>query len=751
MMTTVSTDDAILRLRAEGDQHRDNRRWAEACRSYSSYLASAPDDWAIYVQLGHCLKEDGAIAEGLVAYRQALAHAPKDSDLHLQIGHALKLLDKKEDALAAYRQALLLEPQNNDARLEFESLEKIFAQEHAAAVTSKKTRQKCLLFDITDLIQYMREWRVPTGIQRVQINVIYYAITTFTDLTRYQIIHFDQTTGSWIPLTEELFLELHRAAGSASDLNEEDFANILKRAQARQISEERFDALLRDNDVTLVNLGTSWWIENYFLKIRHLRCKYAIRYVPMIHDVIPLKTPEHCAQRLVEDFSQWFSTLVFEIDGAVTNSSWSAMDIRHLANEVRPNIDLPVFPISLNCNMQRQVFYQDGFANPVAMQYILPTGSVFVLFVGTLESRKNHLLLFKAWDLLLQKYDPAKLPTLICLGKAGWLFDEAAEFLRARPALNEKIMLISSVTDDALESLYRQSMFTIFNSFYEGWGLPVTESLSFGTLPLVACNTSLAEAGGRAAVYFRDNDLDDLICKLEMLVFDDAKRQELQREASGNAKLRDWQAIAKEFLDRILQIDSSASRRQETHFRISLGQPIHLGKSEALSPSINLAMPNLLRDGLNWHRLEHWGCWTQPGIATLRLPLPDDALGKDLLLFLRLRGTALDTPVSIVLGLNEGRFSEPTARLIGHGIRHTMSFRFRSFARDLSIAIDAGPGSSLGPGDRDVGIGITHLMLCHADDTEAEQRFIFNFPELLERFHQEGRAALDRVEIPTAT
>jgi hypothetical protein len=42
-------------------------------------------------------------------------------------------------------------------------------------------------------------------------------------------------------------------------------------------------------------------------------------------------------------------------------------------------------------------------------------------------------------------------------------------------------------------------------------------------------------------------------------------------------------------------------------------------------------------------------------------------------------------------------------------------------------------------------------MLCYADDTGAEQRFIFNFPELLERFHQEGRAALDRVEIPADT
>jgi len=748
-MTTTSLDDAILRLRAEGDQLRDHRRWAEAGRCYSIYLAHMPDDWAIYVQLGHCLKEDGRIAEGLTAYRQALVYAPTDSDLHLQIGHALKLLDQKKDALDAYRQALHLDPNNNHAKLEIAALEENLSYQQEPATASSRTREKCILFDITDLIQYMREWRVPTGIQRVQINVIFNAITTFEDLAGYYIVHFDQTVGSWITLNKSFFLELYLAAKSGDDLNEEDFTNMMELAKTPQISEEQFDNILNHNDVTLVNLGTSWWIENYFLKIRHLRAKYAIRYVPMIHDVIPLMTPQHCAQRLVEDFSQWFSTLVFEVDGAVTNSNWSAMDIRHLANEIWPDIDLPVFPIALNCNMQSHLTDHSSAVTANALQYILPPGSRFVLFVGTLESRKNHLLLFKVWELLLQKYDPTKLPTLICLGKAGWLFDEAKDFLSLRTELSEKIMLISSVTDDALESLYRMSLFTIFNSFYEGWGLPVTESLSFGTLPLVACNTSLAEAGGRAAVYFRENDLNDLLCKLETLIFDDEKRQRLQREAASNAKLRDWQAIAKEFLDRILQIESSASKRQETHFRLPLGRPIHLGKSEALSPSIDLAMPNLLRDGLNWHRLEHWGCWTQPGIATLRLPLPDDALGKDLLLFLRLRGTAVDTPISIVLGMDETRFSEPTRRVIGHGMRNTMSFQFRSFGRFLSIAIDAGPGSSLGHGDRDVGIGITHLMVCEANDAAAEQRFIFNFPELLERFSQEGRAALDRVEIPT--
>jgi glycosyltransferase involved in cell wall biosynthesis len=491
-----------------------------------------------------------------------------------------------------------------------------------------------------------------------------------------------------------------------------------------------------------VNLGTSWWIENYFLKIRELRKKYGIRYVPMIHDVIPLMTPEHCAARLVEEFSQWFSTLMLEIDGAVTNSTWSAMDIRHHASKLLPDFNLPVHPVALNGDMRK--YLSDHAILPTdAMRHILPPNTSFILCVGTLESRKNHLLLFKAWETLLDKHDAASVPFLICLGKSGWLFEEGTEFLRSRPRLNSKIFLISSISDSALETLYRESLFTVFNSVYEGWGLPVTESLSYGTLPLVACTTSLSEAGGRAAVYFRADDVDDLVAKLEMLIFDDRKRLELRDHARTNANLREWRAVAEDFIERILTIEASASARQEALLRVPIGRPIHLGKSDALIPSLDLAMANLLRDGLNWHRLEDWGCWTAPGTAMIRLPLPDESLGQDLLLFLRLRGTAVDTSVKIQCSIDGKLLSEPVQRLIGDGTRHSLGFRFRSDSRNLTLAIDAGQGSSLGPGDRDVGIGVTHVMICRADDLKARQDFMMRFPELQERIRLEQHMILE--------
>jgi glycosyltransferase involved in cell wall biosynthesis len=732
--------------KTEGDRLRDDRRWAEAASSYAAYLEIHADDWPIWVQRGHCLKEAGDVTGGLAAYHQALIHAPNDSDLHLQIGHALKLLGQPEEAIKAYRAALALDAQNGDAQTEITTMEQLLSLAEVARQKAIQPRSTRLMFDITDLVQYMKEWRIPTGIQRVQLNVIHHALTVFAERANPIIIHFDPNLGTWLPISRDTFFALQDAAQSSDGMDEGDFLALFETSDFAVENEAAFERKLEENDVIFVNLGSSWWIENYFLKIRELRKKYGIRYVPMIHDVIPLMRPEHCAERLVEEFSQWFSTLVLEVDGAVTNSQWSAMDIRHHASRLLPDFNLPVHPIALNGDMRHYLSERD--VAPIdSLRHILPPAASFVLCVSTLESRKNHLLLFKAWEALLDKHDTASVPFLICLGKSGWLFEEGAEFLRSRPALNSRILLISSVSDSALETLYRDSLFTVFNSFYEGWGLPVTESLSYGTLPLVSCNTSLSEAGGRAAIYFRADDVNDLVTKLELLIFNHEKRLELRDHARANANLREWRAVAEDFIEKILKIEASATARQEALLRAPIGRPIHLGKSDAMVPSLDLAMANLLRDGLNWHRLEDWGCWTAPGTAMIRLPLPDEALGQDLLLYLRLRGTAVDTSVRIQCSIDGKPLSEPVERLIGDGARHSLGFRFRSDSRNLTLAIDAGPGSSLGAGDRDVGIGVTHVMICRADDLKARQDFMMRFPELQERIRLEQNRVLEVTEL----
>jgi glycosyltransferase involved in cell wall biosynthesis len=600
----------------------------------------------------------------------------------------------------------------------------------AESVMDQPRRSKRLMFDVSDLIQYMRHSRVPTGIQRVQLKIIFFALTEFKAKANPIVVFFNQTESRWVPVEADLFLSLHNAAESGDEILEEELHEILRNLDHPALPPDYLDTQLRADDFILVNLGTSWWIQNYFLAVRELKKKYNILYVPMIHDVIPLMTPEHCPPLLVDEFCQWFSTLPFELDGAVTNSHWSAMDVIHKVSTFFPEAVFPIHPIALNGDMRRD-FSSRAININDTIAHLLPPDSSFVLCVGTLESRKNHLLLFRAWERLLANHDTANVPVLVCIGRVGWLFDEAAEFLRARPDLTAKIMLISSVPDQTLAALYEASLFAIYNSFYEGWGLPVTESLSFGALPLIPCHTSLTEAGGRSAVYFRDNDLDDLYAKVEILIFNAHERQRLSHHARINAKLRDWKEVASEFVDTILTIRPSASKRQKELLRVPVGRIVHIGKSNAHEPSIDIAMANLLRDGLNWHGLEYWANWTKPGIVDIRLPLPDDLIGKELMLFLRIRGALLDTAITISCWVDDQRLGSPFEKMMTILNYHNVVFRLKAKARNLSVTIDTGEGTPLlYPDPRRAGIAVIDLMLCRADDTAAQQQFMNAFPEL---------------------
>jgi hypothetical protein len=121
---------------------------------------------------------------------------------------------------------------------------------------------------------------------------------------------------------------------------------------------------------------------------------------------------------------------------------------------------------------------------------------------------------------------------------------------------------------------------------------------------------------------------------------------------------------------------------------------------------------------------------------------------QDFLFCLRLRGPAFATPIKINIFADGEHVFGPIERTIGRGKRLGLWFSLRLKAKQLRLDIDGGAGTSLGPNDRDVGIGVTHLMLCHAEDAEARRSFLRAFPEFGLASRIKGRAILERIDIP---
>ncbi|WP_168200335.1 glycosyltransferase family 4 protein [Protaetiibacter larvae] len=124
----------------------------------------------------------------------------------------------------------------------------------------------------------------------------------------------------------------------------------------------------------------------------------------------------------------------------------------------------------------------------------------FVLCVGTVEARKNHVLLYYVYRAAVER--EIDLPPLVVVGREGWHAGDVFRMLQDDPALRGRVHVLSDASDEALAWLYANCRFTIYPSMYEGWGLPVAESLAWGKPVVASRSSSMPEIAGELIDYF---------------------------------------------------------------------------------------------------------------------------------------------------------------------------------------------------------------------------------------------------------
>ena len=264
-----------------------------------------------------------------------------------------------------------------------------------------------------------------------------------------------------------------------------------------------FDANCEPGDVLLV-LGSPWFHPFYAEIVEKAQRQRDLRFALLVYDLIPLRRPEWCDHNLALRFREWTGDVFPLVDTFLTISRSSARDIVQMARDSGYSLRSPPQPIPIGT----------GFTSPSKAPAALvaevpdrprdrlPQPGSYALIVSTIEARKNHILLFRVWRRLLEEMPREQIPTLVFAGRVGWLVSDLMQQLRNADFLDGKIMLVEDPSDEELERLYAGCRFTLFPSLYEGWGLPVTESLSFGRPCIISRATSLPEAGGHLARYF---------------------------------------------------------------------------------------------------------------------------------------------------------------------------------------------------------------------------------------------------------
>lgn len=286
----------------------------------------------------------------------------------------------------------------------------------------------------------------------------------------------------------------------------------------------------------LISIGLDWDYQCHKI-FYELRKKYGVKVVSCCYDLIPVLYPQYCVADVAKTFTSYFLDIADGSDLILCISEQSKKDLNELLESTggaRPHTQ--VIPLGDNVP-------QIG-SEPVSELVESICKRPFILFVSTIERRKNHEVLYRAYHLICKKYDKEIVPTLVFVGMRGWGVEELFKDIDLDPVVEDMIEILNDVSDTELRLLYQTSLFCVYPSLYEGWGLPVGEALSLGKAIISSDRGSLPEVGGDLVQYVDPWEPHQWASAIMRMASDEAWRKSWQDKVKDRYKIRTWTQTA---------------------------------------------------------------------------------------------------------------------------------------------------------------------------------------------------------------
>ncbi|MCY4289205.1 MAG: glycosyltransferase family 1 protein [Aestuariivita sp.] len=408
-------------------------------------------------------------------------------------------------------------------------------------------------FDISDLRNFLKKNDTVSGIQRATREII---PQVADELKKNDVFltYFDSNTARFELLPKKTFELLVK-----SDIVELKSALRIKLSIYETVkgrvrnAEKSLESAISSCDV-ICGLGLTVSDPRSYAILSRLRSSKDIRIYLMIHDMIPLILP--AASGIKPNI--FFDYLVAATDyceGFLANSKHTARDLKSFLDQVSSNTPINITPLACESltgraflktsNPETQSTHeQAGSASGINRKPKEPLSSPYVLCVGTMEARKNCWRIAQAW-LLLARDPEVELPLLIFAGKRGWANGDFFSAYEATGGWGGLVQIIEQPSDDTLIDLYRHCEFTITASLYEGWGLPVGESLSYGKTALVSEVASLPEVGQDLVEYCDPHSIHSIAKGAKRLLCNTELKAKLEAKIAKST-LRSWSDVGKD-------------------------------------------------------------------------------------------------------------------------------------------------------------------------------------------------------------
>ncbi len=368
--------------------------------------------------------------------------------------------------------------------------------------------------------------------------------TPLTHAAEAQVVAFRHLAIFLSNLWKGVKLRLNRFRPSPATVDVTPVAAASDHAQPLSDAVRRGDFILA--------LGSPWSDPNFAERKARLRAENGLKFGIMIYDLIPLVRPEFCDRTLVSLFDRFLRASLPLTDLSFAISHATANDVAARTRKLGIPMQGPVHVLPIGTGFTPP---KEGAPLPEGL-----TDGAYVLFVSTIEARKNHVLAFRAWRRLTEELPADQVPTLVFAGRVGWMIADLLDALRNSRHLDGKIRIVSDADDMTLASLYRGARFTIFPSLYEGWGLPVTESLGYGKVCIASSSTSIPEAGGDFCLYHDPDNVTEAFELYRKAITEPEIIKALERKIAAEYRPKEWRECAAALL---AAVDAAAEATPE--------------------------------------------------------------------------------------------------------------------------------------------------------------------------------------------
>lgn len=444
-----------------------------------------------------------------------------------------------------------------------------------------------LYFDLTDFIRYCESNDQVTGIQRVELSLISSLVQKHGPLKIRAIANIGHRAKDWVELDSSRLINdggpfnainilidtgvikdswhppRHEIKRFLSKYNERKYIRALKKIQIyclSLISKQRVRQMgLRfHEDIAAFSTAQTEAIQTLPANAAYIRITPNVKdteierfaahaftqgaqVVQMIHDLIPILHPDYHEQKMATRFGSWLKRSFTHTSQYICVSNNTRHDLEKFMEAEK--VSVPTATVTL---AHEFIGHPRNSMTPLKNGPKIISARLeaarFILCVGSIEIRKNGVFLLRAWEKLCREEVGLDIK-LVFAGKRGWKVNEFYEMISNSQLLQKSVTLIDTPSDEELAWLYQNSLFSVYPSKYEGWGLPVGESAWFGKYCIASQTSSIPEVCGELHDYVDPSDSAAFTASIAKAIHQ--PEFVIKRENSiRTAKLRTWSDVA---------------------------------------------------------------------------------------------------------------------------------------------------------------------------------------------------------------